>query len=921
MVSIANDLGTGRFRRALTDEFRRFLHREAAQFPPDQCLRVDLHCHDHNSDTTDELWGRILRLPETWLETARLVEVLKRNGSDVVTITNHNNARSCWDLQEAGHDVLTGCEFTCHFGAYDLYFHVLAFGFDRRQEETLNSKRRDIFAFLRYAHEQNLPVVLPHPLYFYTALDRIDLELFEKFAVLFQRFEVLNGQRDLWQSVLTLNWVQSLTAETIDYYARKHRLDPREFGVDPALPKVLTGGSDDHFGVVAGTCGSRLYVPNLRERLRTEKPSALALEAIRAGRVAAYGNVAENQKLAIALLDYFSQVATKIDDPGLLRIALHRGETYDKLACFAIGNLLLEVRKHKHTRKFFELIHDALQGKRPSRILRWQVSKDYRFCLDHLDRIAASTQASPEEFVEAVNRAFSQLFRELSALIVKRLQTASAESESKRLEEISTAEIIRKFEVPSQLTALFLGDADRRADMSDFDVKKLLESLSFPVFMNLIFAGATVASTRVLYANRNFLNEFAQHLGKGHHEKRALYLTDTLRDRNGVSSSLSGKLEEIQRFDLPVDFLICDSTAVEEPHLRVVRPLMTFSVSEFGEQEFRIPDPLEVAAIFYRGGYDRVVCSTEGPMALVALLLKFMFNAPSYFFMHTDWVDFATHMTNLDQHERDRLRRMLRALYKRFEGVFVLNSDHRQWLTGHEMQLDAERVHLTAHHAPPRHPSAQPVDKADLFSDATVDTPILFTACRLSREKGIFELPDILARARTSLPDLRIVIAGAGPAEEDLQAVLPDARFLGWVDRQRLAALYLGLDLFVFPSRFDTFGNVILEALVHGMPAVAYNCKGPKDILEDGRSGYLVESIEDMADRIVSHFRRRERHAAMRQHAMVRAAAYQAEPIMRQFMHDLGLGEVRGDPRPPACAEMDADHGFSNPFAQERSVA
>src|SRR5262249_18158896 len=257
---------------------------------------------------------------------------------------------------------------------------------------------------------------------------------------------------------------------------------------DPTLPKVLTGGSEDHFGIFAGTCGSRLYVPNLRQRLRTERASALALEAIRDGRVAAFGYVGENQKLAIALLDYFSQVATKIEDPGLLRIALHRGETSDKLACLAIGNLLLEVRKHRHTRKFFDLIHDALQGKRPSRLLRWQVSKDYRFCLDHLDRIAASAGASPEKYVDTVNRALSQLFTELSSLIVARLQKVTAESQSRRLESLSTEEIIRKFEVPSQLTALFLGDARRRSDMSDFDVKQLLDRLSFPVFMNLILA-------------------------------------------------------------------------------------------------------------------------------------------------------------------------------------------------------------------------------------------------------------------------------------------------------------------------------------------------------------------------------------------------------------------------------------------------
>jgi glycosyltransferase involved in cell wall biosynthesis len=916
-MSSAHGLETGRFRRGLHDEFRRFLGEQSSRYPVDDCLRIDLHCHDRNSDLPDELWGRILRLPETWLETDRLVAVLRRNGSSVITITNHNNARSCWDLQDAGHDVLVGAEFTCHFAEYDLFLHVLLFGFDRHQEQILNQKRRDIFSFLRYANENDLPAVLPHPLYFYTALDRIDLALFEKFAVMFQRFEVLNGQRDLWQSVLTLNWVQSLTPEKIHHYARKHRLDPADFGVDPSLPKVLTGGSDDHFGVFAGTSGSRLYVPNLKDRLRAETGSALALEAIRAGRIAPFGHVGESQKLTISLLDYFAQVATRIEDPGLLRIALHRGETYDKLACFAIGNLLLEVRKHRHTRKFCNLVHDALQGQKPSRLLRWRIAKDYRFCLDHLDRIAASTRDSSEEFVATVSRSLSELFTELSALIIKRVQHAAATNESKPLEKLSTEELIRKFEVPSQLTALFFGDAHRPTDMSDFDVKKVVDSLSFPVFMSLFLAGAAVASTRVLYANRRFLNEFAQHIGMNQHGKRALYLTDTLRDRNGVSSSLSGKLAEIQRRDLPVDFLICDATLADEPHLRVVRPLMTFTVSEYGEQEFRVPDPLEIAGIFYRGGYDRVVCSTEGPMALVALFLKFMFNVPGYFFMHTDWIDFAKHTTDLDQHERDRIRRLLRALYQRFEGVFVLNSDHREWLTDREMQLDPDRVFLTAHHAQPRHPSARAIDKAELFADATADTPVLFTACRLSREKGIFELPQILAHARKSLPDLRLVIAGAGPAEAELRAALPDARFLGWVDRQRMAELYQGLDLFVFPSRFDTFGNVILEALVHGMPAVAYNCKGPKDILAGGQCGYLVESIEEMGACIVSHCQRPELRAATRGAAMARAALYQAAPIMNRFLYDLGLGEAPRDPG----VEIDVDLGLADGPAREWSVA
>ena len=112
----------------------------------------------------DELWGRILRLPETWIKTKKLVEVLGQNGSSVVTVTNHNNARSCWELQDQGVDVLVGCEFTCFFPEYDLFIHVLTYGFTREQEVLLNEKRQNIYDFLRYAARYDIPVILPHPL-------------------------------------------------------------------------------------------------------------------------------------------------------------------------------------------------------------------------------------------------------------------------------------------------------------------------------------------------------------------------------------------------------------------------------------------------------------------------------------------------------------------------------------------------------------------------------------------------------------------------------------------------------------------------------------------------------------------------------------------------------------------------------------
>lgn len=889
MVQFPGNPAVSEFRSSLNDEFNNFLKQQSEKFSAKDCLKIDLHCHDHNSDVPDELWGRILGLPETWLKTKKLVKVLKNNGCDVVTVTNHNNSRSCWALKKAGEDVLVAAEFTCYFPEYELFVHVLAYGFDEEQEKELNRIRKNIYNFLRYTTKHDIPVILPHPLYFYTRNEKIDLSLFEKLAVIFQRFEVMNGQRDLWQSVLTLNWARSLTPEKILSYAAKHNLDPAEFGVDPHREKILTGGSDDHMGVFAGECGSYLCIPDLKERLKTTKASELALEAIREGRIAPFGHVAENQKLTIALLDYFSQIATKIEDPGLLRILFHRGEVSDKVACFIISNLLLEMKKHKNTRKFFNFIHDALQGKKPNKLIKWKVPKDYRFCITHLERIADSKNSTPEVFVQTVNQSISDMFTELNKLMIKRVKKTSLVSKGNQLDNFSTEEITRKFEIPSQLTSLFLGDSTKHSDMSGFNFNQLLDNLSFPVLISIILTGANLASTRLLYQNRQFLNDFSKHIGKNHHHKRALYLTDTLRDKNGVSNSLSGKLKEIQKHDYPVDFLICHDDVVPEPHLYVVKPLTTFTAPQFGEQEIRIPDLMQVAKIFYEGGYDRIVCSTEGPMAFVSLFIKHMFNVPSYFFMHTDWIDFIKHTTDLNRHERDRVRRALRVFYKQYSGVFVLNSDHQKWLTGHEMQLDEDQVLLTAHHTQPRDPSICRISKSELFADATEETPIMFVACRVSKEKGLFDLPEIINQAKLQIPDLRIVIAGSGPAEEELKKQLPDALFLGWVDRQRIAQLYMSLDLFIFPSKFDTFGNVILEAFVYGMPVISYNCKGPKDIIEHDVNGYLADDISEMSEYVVQFFQNHPKAELMRKSAQRRAEEYQAEPIMSQFISDMGL--------------------------------
>jgi len=95
------------------------------------------------------------------------------------------------------------------------------------------------------------------------------------------------------------------------------------------------------------------------------------------------------------------------------------------------------------------------------------------------------------------------------------------------------------------------------------------------------------------------------------------------------------------------------------------------------------------------------------------------------------------------------------------------------------------------------------------------------------------------------------VVVGDGPAMAKLEVEFPEAHFLGKQTGRALAACYAGADVFVFPSRTDTFGLVMIEALACGTPVAAYPVQGPLDVL-DRASGAMAERIEDAIARALT---------------------------------------------------------------------
>ncbi|MET0416892.1 MAG: glycosyltransferase family 1 protein, partial [Actinoplanes sp.] len=106
---------------------------------------------------------------------------------------------------------------------------------------------------------------------------------------------------------------------------------------------------------------------------------------------------------------------------------------------------------------------------------------------------------------------------------------------------------------------------------------------------------------------------------------------------------------------------------------------------------------------------------------------------------------------------------------------------------------------------------------------------------RLAVEKQIDLLADV-----SRLPGVRLVIVGDGPTAPMLRRALPEATFVGVRRGIELAELYASFDIFAHTGPYETFGQAVQEAMASGLPVVAPNAGGPVDLVDHGRTGYLV---------------------------------------------------------------------------------
>lgn len=227
---------------------------------------------------------------------------------------------------------------------------------------------------------------------------------------------------------------------------------------------------------------------------------------------------------------------------------------------------------------------------------------------------------------------------------------------------------------------------------------------------------------------------------------------------------------------------------------------------------------------------DAVHIATEGPLGLAARNYCVRNSIPFTTAYHTQFPDYVARRTGLNA---KKFWPYIRWFHRPAERVMVATQSIRDELRAQGVQ----RLHhwgrgvdlnCFSPDAPP------PAEYADL------PRPIMLYVGRVAVEKNLEAFLDC------PYPGSKVVV-GDGPALASLKARYPDAHFLGRRSGRELAGCYAGANVFVFPSRTDTFGLVMIESLACGTPVAAFPVPGPLDIVTD-RVGALSERLPRAID-------------------------------------------------------------------------
>lgn len=246
-----------------------------------------------------------------------------------------------------------------------------------------------------------------------------------------------------------------------------------------------------------------------------------------------------------------------------------------------------------------------------------------------------------------------------------------------------------------------------------------------------------------------------------------------------------------------------------------------FRFKAYPEIPFAIPFGLSKMLKYQKGTVYHI--ATEGPLGLAAGFILTSRNKRYTTSYHTDWPKVLKDVANVPKWmSREYLR-----WFHRKRKVYCATKAVAEYLT----ENDIGRRHIIWSRG------VDPIIFTPRHTKIKDQIPIILSVGRVSKEKNL----DVFCQ----LPDKYIkVVVGDGPYKQELQKKYPNVKFPGYKFGKELAQFYQTSDCFVFTSKSDTFGVVMIESMYCGTPVAAYPVQGPIDIIDNKYTGHTDENLE-----------------------------------------------------------------------------
>jgi 1,2-diacylglycerol 3-alpha-glucosyltransferase/glucuronosyltransferase len=278
---------------------------------------------------------------------------------------------------------------------------------------------------------------------------------------------------------------------------------------------------------------------------------------------------------------------------------------------------------------------------------------------------------------------------------------------------------------------------------------------------------------------------------------------------NGVVRTLVMMAEAAKGLGVEIEFLTPQS-------------FRTFAMPGYRDLRLALPGPSKIAELIRRAAPDCIHIATEGPIGFMVRRYCRKHGLPFTSGFHTRFAEYVSARSPIPE---KWVWSLLRAFHRPSQAVMAATPELVS-----ELRLRGFRNVVLW---------SRGVD-TKLFHPRDIDIclpgPVFLCVGRVAVEKNLEAFLGL------DLPGTKLIV-GDGPARPGLERRYPQAIFLGARHGEELAEIYAACDVFVFPSKTDTFGLVLLEALASGLPIAAFPVKGPRDVIGSAPVAVLSDDL------------------------------------------------------------------------------